>query len=211
MNDRYITSIRVLVAQLIVVIACTRCTPTEAFLFSIRCLATSDERCGFLGFGFKMHTGTRGQPDACTDSCSFFPLFSPSLSCGGCVIPSQVSYNVYLDLPSVPVSDRFYFNQARSRIESVVTADLPDISSSLLRKNDVMTREGCNFPDVVDDLYICAFYVNNGNNGVAGFASPFVPRPSGGRQMIAGTMGFNTFYLQWLKDNNNFSDVVSEL
>jgi hypothetical protein len=194
----------------IIVVACSNWKQTKAFLFSIRCLATSEERCGFLNFGYLMHTGTRGQADACTESCSYFPLFSPSLNCGGCTIPSTVSYDIYIHSPRVPSGDRYYFDQARRKLESVVTQDIPDIDSSRVQRNDLMIREGCNFPNVIDDLFICAFYTAvDGLYGVAGFAAPFVMRPDAGRQPIAGTMGFDTADLKFLKDNDSFSDVVS--
>jgi hypothetical protein len=91
-----------------------------------------------------------------------------------------------------------------------VTQDIPDVNSSRIQRNGVMIREGCNFPDVIDDLFICAFYTTvDGPYGVAGFAAPFAMRPDAGRQTIAGPMGFDTADLTFLKDNDSFSDVVS--
>jgi hypothetical protein len=114
-------------------------------------------------------------------------------------------------MPGVPSLDRWYFLQAQTKLEAVVTIDLPDIRSSRLNRNDLMTREGCNFPEIIDDLYICAYYMaKDGPGGVAGFAAPAFLRPQDGRQTIVGTMGFDTEDLNSLKQKNDFTEIVSE-
>jgi hypothetical protein len=176
-----------------------------------------------MDIGVYMHSGTIGESD-CVESCYILPFLSKGLTCGPCEektkptsptpnppapSPSK-SYDIYLDMPGVPTTDRWYFQQARNKIEAAVTIDLPEIASSRLRRNELMTSEGCNFPEIIDDLYICAYYAaRDGPGGAAGFAAPVFLRPQGGRQTIVGTMGFDTDDLASLKQKNDFTEIVS--
>lgn len=64
-------------------------------------------------------------------------------------------------------SEKEVFIRAAARWEQVVTGDLEEFESSLLSSGP---REGCTYPAIIDDLYICgAFQFIDGKGNQIGF------------------------------------------
>jgi hypothetical protein len=92
-----------------------------------------------------------------------------------------------LDLSNITkAADRNVFASAAAKWESVVVGDLESYAnSSFPTRND-----GCQWPAVVDDLFICAKYgVFDGLANFLGFGGPDYVRPNG--LPISGNMVFD--------------------
>ena len=151
-------------------------------------------RCGFLGLGTTMCA-----LDTSLEICLYFPLFHlggdyvlgrcpPTPSQSPSAPPSQsptstdctssaTDYSLCLDLEqSIPVLDHGFFISAATRWEGVVVGELSDINSSAILDRFPATGlpyEGCLYPEIIDDLYICARYAPvDGGGGVLAFAGP---------------------------------------
>jgi hypothetical protein len=110
-------------------------------------------------------------------------------------------YNIQLDL-QLPASDQPTFLGAKARWELIVRSELSDILGSWLLIPPEFS--GCEYPTVIDDLYICAWFENL-PPGVLGSAGPFYVRRSNGLT-ITGSMQFDTASVQNLKNNGSFND-----
>jgi hypothetical protein len=144
-----------------------------------------------------MHRGIPGTSD-CQEFCARFPILHPDLSCGECgVIPlppsnnvtiSNETYSIALTLQGIPASDETVFRKAAARWEGIITKGLTNFSSG--RFPPVV--DGCQYPDVIDDLFICASYNTiDGVGGILGRAGPVRVRTSDGLPIV-GSMLFET-------------------
>lgn len=80
------------------------------------------------------------------------------------VSPSS-GFDITLQLVGAPTAAEPFFNSAKTRWETIITGDLPDVST------DGFDSIGglCLLPDLIDDLYICAGYdVLDPSDGVGG-------------------------------------------
>ena len=100
------------------------------FLKLFACWFGSD-RCGFFGLAVKMHRGYPNTLD-CEETCSYFPAFQSSYSCGGCdyfvdeLTPIPTSSPVKAPTPPIPaITDSPSISPA-----PVVTTDAPTETST---------------------------------------------------------------------------------
>jgi hypothetical protein len=88
--------------------------------------------------------------------------------------PSAASledYEITVSYSNVPVDDHPFFQVAFDRWQSVITKGLRDIPSSLLGP----PIDGCSYPEVIDDVFLCATYdliPSDGPGNVLAFAGP---------------------------------------
>jgi hypothetical protein len=152
--------------------------------------------CGIFGLSILVHVRTPGLNE-CTERCVFFPTFG--VQCGSCTD----GYNIYYDYEGVTSIDTNVFEDARERWRSVIVGDLTDISSQGLR-----TMNGCSFPSVIDDLFICTVYGNiDGVGGTLGQAGPTYWRTSNGLP-VAGEMMFDTADINSLRSGGTLDTVI---
>jgi hypothetical protein len=119
------------------------------------------------------------------------------------VLPPS-NYNIDLDLVGVSTSDQAFFTNAKSRWESIIRGELTDILTSTFDP----PSQGCVYPVIVDDLYICSrFVAMDGPGRVLGFAGPTYIR-SANRLTITGEMEFDSADIASLKSNGNFETVI---
>ena len=115
------------------------------------------------------------------------------------------NYNIELDLVGVNASDFIFFADSESRWESIVRGDLTSFSSAVLTSPPA---EGCSYPSVIDDLYICARYVPiDGPLKVLGSAGPLYYRTSNFLP-ITGDMKFDSADIDYLKSQGSFGSVI---
>ena len=135
---------------------------TGAFFFVLGplCLFSAD-RCGFLGLFQSLHWIIDKATGECQEICVVLPFLYPDYQCGYCPIDNN-SFTIDLNLMGVPEPDRIFFNQAKEYWESAIVADRPEVrldavTGFLLR---LVAPEilGCEVPNRVDDLFICARY-----------------------------------------------------
>jgi len=154
---------------------------------------------------------------SCTPSQepSVVPSAQPSLAPSS--LPTaplpDTEYNVYLDLEAgVPIADQSLFVNAAARWEEVVVGDLSDIVSQqildLFPGEEGLPPAGCEYPTLIDDLYVCATYKSvDGPGGVLASAAPtFWRTPS--FLTITGAMVFDTADILALKAGGNFANVI---
>ena len=105
--------------------------------------------------------------------------------------PTDSGYDITLQLINVSAEDRAVFEAAAALWESAVVGDLPDVDSSSF--NTPPFVDGCTYPAVVDDLYICGTMTNiDGVGMIAGQARPtFIRTVDAGRLPSAGEMIFD--------------------
>lgn len=84
-------------------------------------------------------------------------------------------FNVVLSIGAgVAADDAALFFNAIDRWETVIVGDLPDVQRSEL---DEVAPDGCEYPRLVDDLYVCAFIGTlDGPGNVVGIARPLIFR-----------------------------------
>jgi hypothetical protein len=88
--------------------------------------------------------------------------------------PSAASledYEITVSYSNVPVDDHPFFQVAFDRWQSIITKGLRDIPSSLLGP----PIDGCSYPEVIDDVFVCATYdliPSDGPGNVLAFAGP---------------------------------------
>jgi len=191
------------------------------------------DSCGFWQLGTILHVGPPESPD-CRQICSYLPLFKLLFlySCGSCQImptenptaipsaqpssapsrPTTTSYTIFLDMEqNVPIADQRFFVDAAARWEQVVVGDLPNIASQRILDSFPVTglpAEGCTYPEIIDDLYVCSVYrAIDGPGRVLATALPtFWRLPS--NLPITGEIEFDTVDINSLKARGNFFDVV---
>jgi hypothetical protein len=83
-------------------------------------------------------------------------------------------YDIYLDLLGVPLSDETFFTNAQARWESIITKGTQSYYSGNLVDAGLGYFNGCEYPDLIDDVYMCAGYgAIDGPYNVLGFALPY--------------------------------------
>jgi hypothetical protein len=115
------------------------------------------------------------------------------------------NYNIQLDLSKIsPTTDQALFASAANRWQSVITGDLSDFAASDFPPRD----DNCQWPTVIDDLFICAGYeAIDGPENVLGFGSPeYVRLPSS--LPISGTITFDRADLAYLRGGGTFQNVI---
>ena len=116
-----------------------------------------------------------------------------------------LNYNIELDLVGVNASDLIFFADSELRWESIIRGDLASASTLFFDPPEA----GCVYPEVVDDLYICARYVAiDGPNKIVGSAGPRYTRSSTNLLTITGDMEFDSADINNLKSRGNFGSVI---
>jgi Leishmanolysin len=176
------------------------------------------ERCGF---GYVMRTGTDGTFE-CTDRCVLFPILAVGSVCGSCTppppsapvpapnpSPTSSTFDITIDLvgstSSLTQSQIDTLLNSKKRYEQIITGDLFDINRSELQNGP--TFSGCQYPVVIDDLYICVeVSAIDGGYKTLGFAGPDYTR-SGDGTTIVGHMKLDIADVKLLLDAGTFDDV----
>ena len=74
----------------------------------------------------------------------------------------MTEFNICLDIEQgVPTTDHYVFTAAAARWEQAVVNDLEDVESSVILDtfpDTGLPYEGCVYPEIIDDLYICGRY-----------------------------------------------------
>jgi hypothetical protein len=98
------------------------------------------------------------------------------------------NYNIQLDLSRITTTaDQAVFTSAAARWESVITGDLSSYNTSRFPPRD----DGCQWPSIIDDLFICAEYQSiDGPSNVLGYAGPEYIRSANGLP-FSGSMVFD--------------------
>jgi len=105
-------------------------------------------------------------------------------------------YDITQDL-LMAESEKDVFLSAAARWEEVITGDLLDFESRRLSSGP---PDGCTYPEIIDDLYICgSFEFIDGKSNQIGFGKATFLRP-GTNLPMAGEMIFDEDDLQQLKD-----------
>jgi hypothetical protein len=162
-----------------------------------------------------MRTGTDGTAD-CTDKCAFIPFLNVAYTCGSCgpieIQPqSESSYDITFDLIdstfALSSTDRLEFPKAAGRWEKIITAGLSDIPATALTNGPRFT--GCQYPTVVDDVYICTRVAKDDGVGrVLGYSSPSYRRSDDGTS-VAGYINLDIDDVKNLINAGTFYDVLS--
>jgi hypothetical protein len=99
-------------------------------------------------------------------------------------------YDIYLDLLGVPLSDETFFTNAQARWESIITKGTQSYDSDGLAGPGFGYFNGCEYPAIIDDVYMCAGYgLIDGPSNVLGFAGPFYTL---GGLVLTGLMKFDS-------------------
>jgi Leishmanolysin len=108
------------------------------------------------------------------------------------------NYNIQLDLSKITTAaDQTVFASAAAKWQSVVTGDLTSFDTRNLPPRD----DGCQWPSIIDDLFVCAGYqAIDGPSNVLGFAGPEYIRNSNGLP-FSGVMTFDIDDLTRLRGN----------
>ena len=118
-------------------------------------------------------------------------------------LPGQLlpgDYSIYLDVVGVGENDRIFFTNAKSRWESVIRGDLSNFSTA--------SSQGCVYPSLVDDVYICSRFVAiDGPGRVLGSAGPIYFRTTNALA-ATGDMQFDSADINFLKAQGNFGTVI---
>ena len=115
------------------------------------------------------------------------------------------TFDVTLDMALVPILDRFYFTQAAAKWKNVIKGDLSDVAPG----SNKPTYSGCNYPALIDDVYVCARIAkDDGKGGTLAYAGP--DRLRGGIRGLpySGFISFDQDDVQTLKDNGTFQNVI---
>jgi hypothetical protein len=157
-----------------------------------------------LDLGIILKSGDEGGAD-CIEECVYNSL-RPRYwfySCGSC---AGGTYDITLDLSLVPDSDHFYFTQSAIRLRNIVTAGLTPVpSEELLQAPD----EGCSYPEIIDDVYICSQYIDiDGRNGTLAAAGPLYIRSQTNYLPITGGMIFDKADIAMVKATGYFGTII---
>jgi hypothetical protein len=145
----------------------------------------ADFSCGYCNSEGSLPPTAHPTTLAPTRTPSSSPTATPSLSSQPSLMPSITampvdsdSFNIELSIgDGVSADDAALFSKAVDRWESVIVGDLPDVQRSEL---DKAAPDGCAYPRLIDDLFICAFLgILDGPGKVAGFARPLISRRTG--------------------------------
>ena len=100
---------------------------------------------------------------------------------------------------------RTYSVRAGQRWEQIVVGDIPDFPSSSLT---VEPKEGCTYPDIIDDLYICGVIEPiDGPRNEIGLGRITFMRPDNFLP-VAGEMVFDADDLEFIKAAGIWDDFV---
>lgn len=122
------------------------------------------------------------------------------------VPPTPESYEIAVSFSNVPKQDQPFFKVATNRWESVIKGGLRDIPSRFLGS----PSSGCTYPEVVDDLFLCAVYdliPSDGPNGVLAFAGPVFWRLPGFLP-ITGGISIDSQDVERLKQDGLFDRLL---
>ena len=119
-------------------------------------------------------------------------------------------YNIDLDLVGISAIDSNLFTDSKLRWESIIRSDLPSIPGDLL---SVPPLEGCVYPSIIDDLYICAqFAPIDGPFNIVGSARVIYIRrdsDSGSKYFsLTGEMRFDSADITFIKSLGAFGTVI---
>lgn len=125
-------------------------------------------------------------------------------------IPSSSGYSITLDLLGMTSEDQTIFRNAANRWNQIIINDIPDIQSSKLSAPP--PYKGCNYPEVIDDLYICAIYefidgAGKDGKNILGSAGPLFRR-SGSGFTITGRMRFDTYDIDNIRRQGTLPSVI---
>jgi hypothetical protein len=117
-------------------------------------------------------------------------------------------YTIQLDLTGIPsTEDHAIFEQAQAKWESVITGDLPSYDIRSLG-----TSTGCELPEEVDDMFICARYEDiDGLSNVLGYASSEYirgPWEAGVGLPINGVMVFDSADVPRIRAGPTFMNTI---
>jgi hypothetical protein len=108
------------------------------------------------------------------------------------------NYNIQIDLSRITTAaDQAVFMSAAAKWESVIAGDL----SSYDTRNWQARDDGCQWPSIIDDLFICAEYQTiDGPSNVLGYAGPEYIRNANGLP-FSGSMVFDLDDIARLQSN----------
>lgn len=156
-----------------------------------------------------MHSGTPGSAD-CKEICNPLPIFTPSYKCGICD-----AYDITMNLvgdDGIIQQDASIFAQAAAVWMNVITRGAQDLPPALHDepKSD-LGIEGCSFPETIDDLVICAAYLDlDGPGKFVGYSQPTLVRSKHqGGLVYAGEMVFDLADLDRIKASGHFVTVIT--
>ena len=122
------------------------------------------------------------------------------------VSPTPESYEISLSFANVPSQDQTFFRVATNRWQTVIKDGLRDVPSSFLGP----PVSGCTYPEIVDDLFVCAAYdlfPSDGPEGVLAFAGPVFWRLPGFLP-ITGGISVDSQDAERLKQNGLFDRLL---
>lgn len=174
---------------------CGACVDTESTTSPVPTTLRECESSCFFGLLTKMHQEVEGS-DICQEICTFGPLAPAGYLCGPCMSQSALSpssspirletpssnsvsirgnrLNITLDLSGVPKERKNIFSEAVLKWESVIVSELSPVAKEELDENP---PDGCSYPELVDDLHICAKYGEiDGSGRILAFARPLFLR-----------------------------------
>lgn len=139
------------------------------------------------------------------------PTLSPTITAGlqeSCNIVDDTKFNICLDFVSTSgLLTAIWvdaFEDARLRWESIITGDLPPLSSAGFEKSDPRCST---YPDVIDDLYICAIETPiDGIGEVIGLAAVDLAR----NIEIAGKSQYTALTGLMIFDSADILDLMNE-
>jgi len=119
-------------------------------------------------------------------------------------VASSLRYDITQQL-FMPTQEQEVFLRAGQRWEQIVVGDIPDFPSSSLT---VEPKQGCTYPDVIDDLYICGVIEPiDGSMGEIGQGRVTFMRPDTFLP-VAGEMVFDADDLDFIKGLGIWDDMV---
>jgi hypothetical protein len=141
------------------------------------------------------------------------PTKAPSAPMPVAAPPTAVvsNYNIQLDMTKITTTaDQNIFASAAAKWQSVITGDLSSYDTRNLPPRD----DGCRWPSIIDDLFICAEYqAIDGPYNVLGYAGPEYIRNANGLP-FSGSMVFDLDDLTRLRGNGGgkfLSTIIHEM
>lgn len=105
----------------------------------------------------------------------------------------------------MPPQDQAVFEASAARWESLIIGDLPDVDSSLLPEGP---SEGCTYPPIIDDLYICGVLEPiDGMGNQVGLGRAIWLRPDNNLP-ITGEMIFDVEDLDYIRSLGLLEDLI---
>jgi Leishmanolysin len=120
---------------------------------------------------------------------------------------NNVTFTIQLELADIALcADQVVFAQAAYTWQSIIAHDLADIDTAA--EGLTARDDGCTWPAIIDDLYICATYARiDGPSKVLGYAGPEYVR-NDNLLPISGIMVFDKSDLAMLRQGNGFLDTI---